>query len=257
MCLASRLYAPRDRVDGIRRSVRSEWPARIGEAALGRQRVRAGGTRQTGLVVTRKARESAEEPLPGTLAVVGVMMSDTHAMLRLMLRALLLAALLCACSAGPASAPPAAVTTPPSDCRAPWNGPAKDPKFAPLPEGQGRLPGRLASTDPMEVAYWRARCDFEWAHWDRAASEFREIAFGHPDAEVGIYAAELYVDSLEILRTQAQRGSCADEIARDVPRLIDIYCPGPGSPHEDACAYLDRLRAGLPSVRPAPSEAPE
>ena len=107
-----------------------------------------------------------------------------------MIRALALPALLAACAgrnsppseaprqfetgAGAAVAAPSAnvapATTEVSACRAPWNGPAKDPRFSPKPLLDVAPPGRLASSEPTEVAYAHARHEFAAAQWDRAAT---------------------------------------------------------------------------------------
>jgi hypothetical protein len=62
----------------------------------------------------------------------------------------------------------------------------------------------------VEVKYARARTYFEAQHWEEAALGFRDVAMNHADNEVGIYATQLYLESLNILGTHSDppRPSC-------------------------------------------------
>jgi hypothetical protein len=80
----------------------------------------------------------------------------------------------------------------------------------------------------VEVKYARARTYFESRHWEEAALGFRDVAMNHADHEVGIYAAQLYLESLNILGNAAP--SPAPWLLRrhggDVPKFIELYCEG-------------------------------
>src|SRR5262249_39907401 len=52
----------------------------------------------------------------------------------------------------------------------------------------------------VEVKYARARTYFEAQHWEEAAVLFRQIALEHSDREVGMYAAQLYLESANVLQ---------------------------------------------------------
>jgi hypothetical protein len=99
------------------------------------------------------------------------------------------------------------------------------------------------------VAYAHARFEFAAAHWDRAATEFRDLAFATPDGDVGMYAAEMYLQSLDMLRAHAERASCNDEIAREGPRLVALYCGAPRRADEMACARLRQALTELTRLR--------
>jgi tetratricopeptide (TPR) repeat protein len=85
-----------------------------------------------------------------------------------------------------------------------------------------------ANDQYVEVKYARARTYFEAQHWDEAALAFREVAMSHADKEVGVYAAQLYLESLNIMGSSLEvtKPSCYDDMAVDVPKFIDLYCKG-------------------------------
>jgi tetratricopeptide (TPR) repeat protein len=80
----------------------------------------------------------------------------------------------------------------------------------------------------VEVEYARARTYFEAQHWEEAGVAFRDVAIHHADRDVGIYAAELYLESVNVLATHSTppRPACFDAIAADVPKFIELYCTG-------------------------------
>jgi hypothetical protein len=51
----------------------------------------------------------------------------------------------------------------------------------------------------VEVKYARARTYFEAQHWEEAALGFRDVAINHADNDAAIYAAQLYLESLNIM----------------------------------------------------------
>ncbi len=57
----------------------------------------------------------------------------------------------------------------------------------------------------IEVKYARARTYFEAQHWRTAAAAFREIAMSYPDSSGGIYAAQLYLESANVLYQHSRR----------------------------------------------------
>lgn len=68
-----------------------------------------------------------------------------------------------------------------------------------------------------------------------------------PEDEHGIYAAQLYLQSLYLLATKHGRASCLVEMDHDVPRLVSLYCTGAREPTKngDACEGLHRIHAGV------------
>ena len=96
----------------------------------------------------------------------------------------------------------------------------------------------------VEVKYARARTYFESQHWEEAALGFRDIALNHPDHDAGIFAAQLYLESVNILgsKTEPNRPSCFDDMAADVPRFIENYCKGEDAEfNKDQCELLTRI----------------
>ncbi|MFO0672073.1 MAG: hypothetical protein U0235_21015 [Polyangiaceae bacterium] len=67
----------------------------------------------------------------------------------------------------------------------------------------------------VEVKYARARTYFEAQHWDEAAMAFKDIADHHADRDVGIYAAQLYLESINVLGANMNppRPVCYDDMA--------------------------------------------
>ncbi|MEJ7733670.1 MAG: tetratricopeptide repeat protein, partial [Polyangiaceae bacterium] len=81
----------------------------------------------------------------------------------------------------------------------------------------------------VEIEFARARTWFEAQHWEEAALGFRDIAFDHAASEAGVDAAQLYLESLNILAIQSEpaRPACIDRMAADTPKIVALYCaPG-------------------------------
>lgn len=98
----------------------------------------------------------------------------------------------------------------------------------------------------VEVKYARARTYFEANHWEEAALAFREIALSHPDRESGVYAAQLYLESANVLYTHFGKTSCRAEVAADVPKILDAYCgPARGAKSPEVCGTLKVVQVDL------------
>ena len=92
-----------------------------------------------------------------------------------------------------------------------------------------------ANDNYVEVKYARARTYFEAQHWEEAALAFRDVALNYADKDVGVYASQLYLESLNVLANNVEPGhpSCLDDMADDVPKFVDLYCKG-GKEKENA-----------------------
>jgi hypothetical protein len=93
--------------------------------------------------------------------------------------------------------------------------------------------------------YARARAFFEANHWAESAIAFREIAMNASDVDVAIDASRLYLESINVLGadTEPARPTCYDEMARDVPVFMELYCaPGKVEGHGDFCLKLRHIR---------------
>jgi len=100
----------------------------------------------------------------------------------------------------------------------------------------------------VEVKYARARTYFESRKWEEAALGFRDVGLNHSEREVGIFAAQLYLESLNILATNSEpsRPSCLTDIEKDVPEFIKLYCGGTKkTQNEDQCAILARIQRDI------------
>jgi len=77
----------------------------------------------------------------------------------------------------------------------------------------------------VEVKYGRARIYFEAQHWEEAALAFRDVAINHADKDAGIYAAQLYLEAINVLGARAEppRPVCFDEMGKDVPTFLEEF----------------------------------
>ena len=104
----------------------------------------------------------------------------------------------------------------------------------------------------IEVKYARARTYFEAQHWEEAAVGFREVAVTYPDKDVGIYAAQLYLESLNVLGTHSDppRPACFDSMAQDVPLFLKLYCEGANfQKNQEQCTSLTKIQCDIQRLK--------
>ncbi len=97
----------------------------------------------------------------------------------------------------------------------------------------------------VEVKYARARTYFEAQHWEEAALGFRDIALNYPKNDAGIFAAQLYLEAVNVLgsKTEPPRPTCFDDMAADVPAFLANYCTGSGlEDNKEQCELLTRIQ---------------
>jgi TolA-binding protein len=97
----------------------------------------------------------------------------------------------------------------------------------------------------VDVKFARARTYYEAQHWEEAALGFRDVAINHADKDAGIYAAQLYLEAMNVLGSRAEppRPSCFTDMAADVPVFIDLYCKGKkGEDNKEQCEILGRIQ---------------
>lgn len=98
----------------------------------------------------------------------------------------------------------------------------------------------------VEVKYARARTYFESQHWEEAAIGFRDIALNNSDRDVGIYASQLYLESVNVLGQHFSKIACFDDMATDVPKFIELYCTGEkAAKNADACTSLNKIQVDI------------
>ncbi len=101
-----------------------------------------------------------------------------------------------------------------------------------------------AAEQYIDVKFARARTYFEAQHWEEAALGFRDIAINHSDNDAGIFAAQLYLEAVNVLGAKADppRPSCFDDMANDVPIFLENYCKGSDfEDNKEQCELLTRI----------------
>jgi TolA-binding protein len=109
-----------------------------------------------------------------------------------------------------------------------------------------------ANDNYVEVKFARGRTYFEAQHWEEAALAFREVAMSHADKDVGIYASQFYLESLNVLGSSIEptRPSCYDDMAADVPKFIELYCQGDKQKQNaEQCGTLLRIQRDIERLR--------
>src|SRR5262249_2708025 len=85
----------------------------------------------------------------------------------------------------------------------------------------------------VEVKFARARTYFEAQHWEEAAAAFLDVALNNSDRDAAIYAAQLYLESANVMGGHASavvtqppgaRVGCYDDMATQVPKFIELFC---------------------------------
>jgi hypothetical protein len=122
--------------------------------------------------------------------------------------------------------------------------------FAPLasknPVDQAKLDEVEARPGPdAEKRFERGRVYFAAQRYAEAGIELRTVAFRYPDSSPGIYAAELYLDCLNAIGTRVSGRPCFDEMARDVPKLTELYCRERRAAHESSCHLFEQIELDL------------
>jgi tetratricopeptide (TPR) repeat protein len=104
----------------------------------------------------------------------------------------------------------------------------------------------------VEVKFARARTYFEAQHWEEAALAFRDVALNYPDKDAALYAAQLYLEALNVLgaRSEPVRPTCFDDMASDVPAFIELFCTGSkATDNKEQCDLLGRIQCDIRRLR--------
>jgi TolA-binding protein len=104
----------------------------------------------------------------------------------------------------------------------------------------------------VEVKYARARTYFEAQHWEEASIAFRDIALNNSEKDVGIYAAQLYLESVNVLGSHSNppRPACFDDMATDVPKFIELYCSGEkATKNAEQCTTLTKIQCDIQRLK--------
>ncbi len=104
----------------------------------------------------------------------------------------------------------------------------------------------------VEVKYARCRLYFEAQHWEEAASCFRDIAYNNSNTDSAVYAAQLYLESINVLTFHGNpnRTSCLDNMISDVPKFIDLFCQGDKEKaNDEVCTILTKVQCDIQRLR--------
>lgn len=111
---------------------------------------------------------------------------------------------------------------------------------------------KTAEDQYVEVKFARARTYYEAQHWEEAALAFRDVALNHSTHDSGIYAANLYLETLNVLggRAEPPRPTCFDDMGKDVPSFLKLYCEGKKyDDNKDNCELLTRIQFDIQRLR--------
>jgi len=100
--------------------------------------------------------------------------------------------------------------------------------------------------DLSTIKYRRARIYYEANRFEEAAVLFRDIAFNHKDSDLAEYAANLYLDCLNVLGTQIAepRVACVQELSAAIDPMSASFCGTEQltDEHPDLCGTLGTLQ---------------
>jgi tetratricopeptide (TPR) repeat protein len=104
------------------------------------------------------------------------------------------------------------------------------------------------SEDLPTVKYRRARIYYEANRFEEAAVLFKDIAWNHRGTDLAVYAANLYLDCLNVLGSMIEpnRPTCITEIKNSIEPLSGFYCDESNrDSHAELCDVLERLRCDV------------
>ena len=105
----------------------------------------------------------------------------------------------------------------------------------------------------VEVKYARARTYFEAQHWEEAAAAFRDVGMNHADLDAGLYGAQLYLEAINVIgsKIESPRPSCYDDMEKDVPKFIELYCTEgkKKTANADQCAVLYGIQRDIERLK--------
>lgn len=131
-------------------------------------------------------------------------------------------------------------------CLSPLVASFENPKLEPTTLDDAKLAEvERSSASAPEKAFARGRVYFEARHWVESGAAFRDVAFRYPDDDVGIYASQLYLESINIIGAQGPRPACYEDMARDVPQLATLYCTTRRKTHEEQCRIFDKIQIDI------------
>jgi tetratricopeptide (TPR) repeat protein len=107
---------------------------------------------------------------------------------------------------------------------------------------------KQAEEQYVEVKYARARTYFEAQHWAEAAIAFRDIALNYKSQDAAIYAAQLYLEAVNVLGSKSEppKPVCFEEMSKDVPKFIENFCSADKyAEDKENCDLLNRIQCDI------------
>lgn len=105
------------------------------------------------------------------------------------------------------------------------------------------------SSELPTVKYRRARIFYEANHFEEAAVMFRDVAWNHRKSPLAVYAANLYLDSLNALgsRKGKENPACIEQISSSLEPLWGMYCSSPKGyeANGELCGVVEQLRCDV------------
>jgi tetratricopeptide (TPR) repeat protein len=105
------------------------------------------------------------------------------------------------------------------------------------------------SDDLPTIKYRQARIYYETNHFHEASVLFKDIAFNHAESDLGVFAANLYLDALNVIGTYSEpaRPACYDEMNDNIEPLYGLYCSSEADRADNAelCEVVEQLRCDL------------
>jgi hypothetical protein len=119
-------------------------------------------------------------------------------------------------------------------------------KLAPKPVDPQAPSSLLAcdrEPDPEPCRFTIARAYYDANHYKEAAPIFARVAQAGPKTDVGIYAAQLYMECLNMVLSNADTTppACTEAIGGATRVYVGLYCSPPGKDDEEACSVFDMV----------------
>lgn len=99
----------------------------------------------------------------------------------------------------------------------------------------------------LECDYAKARAYFEHNRFELAAPIFRRVALDPAAGERGVVAAQLMLESMNVLLAKAEppRRSCVTAMGSDTRQLRALYCSTRNTARADFCRWLRAIEADI------------
>ena len=107
---------------------------------------------------------------------------------------------------------------------------------------------KTAREEYVDIEFARARMYFEAQRWEEAAYAFRHIALTFAENDAALPAAQLYLESANILAgtLSPARPACFNDMAADVPKFVTSFCAeGKEKTNAAHCGVLARVDRDL------------